>query len=183
MTLKDRLRAQLSVKRKNFNREEYSLFDQEIAKSVESFLDSIASQSDIIAFYWPMPGEPNLLPIFEKYKNRIVLPKLKGTWMDLCKFEGEDIMEESDVKNLMQPKSNKKIVPDIVLVPGYGFSISGARVGAGVGHYDRYFSNNSDKKMIKIAVSFHENIYEDLPQESHDIRLDYVITDKKIIIT
>ena len=183
MTLKDQIRAQLRIKRENFNREEYVLLDQEIAKSVESFLDSIIKENDIISFYWPMPGEPNLLPIFEKYKNRIVLPKLKGTWMDLCEFEGKEALEESDVKNLMQPKSNKKIVPDIVLVPGYGFSISGARVGAGKGHYDRYFSNNSDKKMIKIAVSFHENIYEYLPQETHDIKLDYVITDKKIIIT
>ena len=67
-------------------------------------------------------------------------------------------------------------------MPGIAYSLKGDRLGFGVGHYDRYFvKNNSIQSTIKIGVCFHENLYENLPREPHDIQVDYIITDKTII--
>jgi 5-formyltetrahydrofolate cyclo-ligase len=180
--LKKILRKKIGAERKIFDREKSFSANNEIVKSVQNLLASIAKDSDIIGLYLATRGEPDLVHVIEKYKGRVCAPKIKGTWMDFFNCDDTSFTEESDIKGFMQPKSNEKLQPNIVVLPGYAFSIDGARLGAGIGHYDRYFYDNSDREIIKIAVCFHENLYEYLPQEPHDIKSDYVITDKTIIV-
>jgi 5-formyltetrahydrofolate cyclo-ligase len=53
-------------------------------------------------------------------------------------------------------------------------------LGFGVGYYDKYFTKIQNS-IVKIGVCFHEYLYEYLPQEDHDCKMDYIITDKNII--
>jgi 5-formyltetrahydrofolate cyclo-ligase len=65
---------------------------------------------------------------------------------------------------------------DLVLVPGIAFTRSGARMGRGFGFFDRFLAHRA-LAAIKVGVAFRFQILESLPLESHDIKLDLVVTD------
>ena len=68
---------------------------------------------------------------------------------------------------------------DIVLIPCVAFNDKLFRLGMGGGFYDRTFSKKSSTILIGVAYSFQ---YEsELFQEEHDIKMDYVITQKGVL--
>ena len=81
-----------------------------------------------------------------------------------------------------EPFSNKKIYPNILLIPLVGFDDQLNRLGYGGGYYDRYLSKVEIKhKIIKIGVGFSFQKVKNLPINRHDKKLDCIITEKKII--
>jgi len=82
---------------------------------------------------------------------------------------------------LVAPKSDSQLVlPEVLLIPGLGFSKVGARLGRGKGHYDQYLAQHKDQQMIKIGLAFEEQIVVSIPEEAHDERMNYLVTDQKI---
>lgn len=69
---------------------------------------------------------------------------------------------------------------DLIIVPGVAFDRNGNRMGYGGGYYDRYFSNMSFK-INKVALAYEIQLVELLQTESHDVAVDYIITEKEII--
>ena len=61
----------------------------------------------------------------------------------------------------------------VCIVPGLAFDIDGYRIGYGGGYYDRFLR---DFKGFKIGLCYEELIL-DVPIESHDEKVDIVITD------
>ena len=68
------------------------------------------------------------------------------------------------------------MVPDVLLIPVVGFDKNYNRVGHGYGHYDRSLRKIINSIKIGIGYSFQE--VEHVPAEKHDIKLDYIITEK-----
>ena len=66
---------------------------------------------------------------------------------------------------------------DVVIVPGIAFDKNGARVGFGKGCYDRLLRNTS---AVKIGFCYNFQLCEGIPTESHDIKMDYVVTENGI---
>ena len=62
---------------------------------------------------------------------------------------------------------------DLVLVPGIGFTLDGARLGRGKGYYDRLLSQVSG---FKCGVAFECQMLTALPVEPHDVRLNGILT-------
>ena len=67
-------------------------------------------------------------------------------------------------------------VPDVIIVPGLGFTPNGARLGRGSGWYDRYLAGRR-QDAVTIGVCFTEQLTDDLPVEEHDRAVDVVVTD------
>ena len=68
---------------------------------------------------------------------------------------------------------------DIALIPCVAFNDKLFRLGMGGGFYDRTFSKKSSTILIGMAYSFqYEN---ESFQEKHDVKMDYVITQKGIL--
>ena len=65
---------------------------------------------------------------------------------------------------------------DALIVPGLAFTLDGKRLGYGGGYYDKLLSNKAFKA-FSIGFCFSFQIKKDLPTESHDKKVDYVITD------
>lgn len=63
---------------------------------------------------------------------------------------------------------------DVIIVPGAGFDREGYRIGYGGGYYDRFLDGFSG---FSLGLAFKESMVECLPQEDHDMRVDFVITD------
>jgi 5-formyltetrahydrofolate cyclo-ligase len=74
-----------------------------------------------------------------------------------------------------------EIVPDIMLVPLAAFDRLGHRIGYGAGHYDRTLQHlRKLKRITAIGVAFAVQEIDVIPAQSHDVALDYVLTEMQV---
>lgn len=66
-----------------------------------------------------------------------------------------------------------------LFVPGVAFDRSGHRLGRGKGFYDKALSNFPG---LKVGICFEFQIVDSVPVESHDVSMDYIITNKELIL-
>jgi 5-formyltetrahydrofolate cyclo-ligase len=72
--------------------------------------------------------------------------------------------------------------PDLLFVPLACFDRRGHRIGFGAGHYDRTLATLRAKgRAIAVGVAYSVAECESLPDEAHDQRLDYVLTENELI--
>jgi len=71
---------------------------------------------------------------------------------------------------------------DLVLVPGMVFDEAGNRIGYGGGYYDR-FLRQLDPSVSWVSVAFELQIAPLIPKESHDLPVDKIITEQRVIDT
>ncbi len=67
--------------------------------------------------------------------------------------------------------------PGLVVVPGRGYDPAGRRLGRGGGWYDRALAELPGSICI-VGVAFACQIVERIPEEPHDRRMDYVVTEE-----
>ena len=81
-----------------------------------------------------------------------------------------------------EPKKNKFILPDVLLVPLVAFDKNKYRIGYGGGYYDRYIEKvQKKKKLITIGFAFSFQEIKKVPKNKYDKKLDYIITEKALI--
>ena len=80
---------------------------------------------------------------------------------------------------ILEPSQNtEEVEPLIIIIPLVAFSLAGYRLGYGGGYYDRYIEKNLDSKnLIKIGLGFSFQKYDELPNENHDQKLDWILTE------
>ncbi|UCD03736.1 MAG: 5-formyltetrahydrofolate cyclo-ligase [Candidatus Woesearchaeota archaeon] len=82
---------------------------------------------------------------------------------------------------ILEPKTIEEINKsklDVVIVPGIVFDRKGYRIGYGMGYYDRFLSNLN---VMKISLAYNFQVLDKIPHDTHDIKLDYIITENEII--
>ncbi|MGA0884143.1 MAG: 5-formyltetrahydrofolate cyclo-ligase, partial [Candidatus Nanopelagicales bacterium] len=62
----------------------------------------------------------------------------------------------------------------------FAVSPRGMRLGKGGGFYDRLLAK-LDLRLKKIAIVFDSEVIDDLPSESHDEKVDFIVTEKRIL--
>ena len=83
--------------------------------------------------------------------------------------------------SVSEPESIEIATPkdiDIIIVPGIAFDKTGARVGFGKGCYDMFLPKT---KAVKIGFCYDFQLADSVPSDKHDIKMDYIITEKGII--
>ena len=90
----------------------------------------------------------------------------------------EDLV--SNTYGIMEPsEESDEVMPSIIIVPLVAFSLTGYRLGYGGGYYDRYISKNLENKdFVTIGLGFSFQLYDELPYEKHDQKLDWILTEK-----
>lgn len=134
----------------------------------------------------------NLL-VYADYKGEVFTKEIIEMGFKLNKkigapkvlFDGEmEFFEISDYRDLvsgykgiLEPKEGIVFSPKsaLVIVPGVAFDNSGKRIGYGKGFYDRYL--NRHKEYDTIALAYNCQIVEDVPSDTHDIKIDLIITE------
>lgn len=117
--------------------------------------------------------------------KKIVLPKVDRERRRLELYEVKDVSELSPgymgipEPSLMGSSISLKDI-DLVIMPGAGFDVSGNRLGYGGGYYDILLAE-SGKQAPKIALAYEEQIVESVPSEEYDVKVDIIVTDKRII--
>ena len=59
------------------------------------------------------------------------------------------------------------------------FDHIGRRLGRGKGYYDKLFARINRKELYKIGLAFPFQLIEHVPTDTHDVRMDLVITADK----
>lgn len=67
--------------------------------------------------------------------------------------------------------------PDIIIVPGLGFTPLGVRLGKGGGYYDRFMMREMCLPSKRIGFGFASQVVESLPVEAWDLVLHYICTE------
>jgi 5-formyltetrahydrofolate cyclo-ligase len=74
-----------------------------------------------------------------------------------------------------------EVLPDIMLVPLAAFDQFGHRIGYGAGHFDFTFAHlRKMKPVVGVGLAFAAQEIEAIPALSHDVALDYVLTETKM---
>ena len=85
---------------------------------------------------------------------------------------------------IREPLVRMPVLPwdvDAFILPGLVFDTRGGRLGFGAGHYD-YILAKATKSALKIAVCYDWQILDEpLPQEPHDIPMDWIVSEKRVI--
>jgi len=148
------------------------------------FLEKKRLKSKIIGGYYPFNYELDILNIlkkFEKKNYKISLPKIdKKNQMDFFQWSLKEPLKTNKF-GIPETISNKKIYPNILLIPLVGFDDQFNRLGYGGGYYDRYLSKVQYKhKIIKIGIGFSFQKIKNIPIDKYDKKLDCIITERKI---
>jgi 5-formyltetrahydrofolate cyclo-ligase len=70
---------------------------------------------------------------------------------------------------------------DLIVVPGVAFDLSGHRIGFGRGYYDRFLQHpGSDTRLVGLCHEF-QLVDCGIPAERHDIKMEIIVTDRRII--
>ena len=69
---------------------------------------------------------------------------------------------------------------DVFLVPGVAFDLRGHRLGYGKGFFDGFFSGHKIK-VPRIGLAFDFQVVDELPFEPHDEKMDFVVTEKRVL--
>ena len=85
---------------------------------------------------------------------------------------------------LQPPRTAARLVPTaaipLFLVPGLAFDPAGRRLGYGLGCYDRAFADAAPGA-LKVGLAFELQILESVPADPHDVPMDFVVTEDRVI--
>ena len=138
-----------------------------------------------IGGYYPINSEIGCLDILENMEKnnfKISLPAIKkNNNMDFYEWSFKDLLKISHL-GIPEPKKNKKVFPDVLIVPLVGFDNNKFRLGYGGGFYDRYINKILKIKRVTtvgFAFSFQEILK--IPINKFDQRLDIILTNTGIV--
>ncbi len=125
--------------------------------------------------------------------KKLVLPVVDAEHHALRLYETRDVSElRSGYMGIPEPQKrpDRRVTLrgiDLVIIPGVGFDTRGGRLGYGGGYYDRLLSYESKrlarvkKHIITVALAYEEQVGKKIPVERHDIKVDMIVTDSRLI--
>ena len=186
--MKKEFRKKVIATRKNITQNLLSKNSSIITEKLLS-LDCIRNASTIM-LYLDFNNEVQTSELINKllYINKIVAsPITFVNNKELIPYQIIDLQESIVIGayGIREPKKdicNKIKIKDIdaLIVPAVAFDKNGYRLGYGGGFYDR-FINNLRKDCITIGIAFDLQIFDTIPKAPHDAKLDYIITETRIL--
>ncbi len=160
------------------------LFSQDIFKKARSILLYVSFRSEV--------DTRKYLHDIIKLGKKLVLPLVDTRHKVLKLYEIKNPDElEPGYMGILEPgilryrRCSLKDI-DLVIIPGTGFDPNGNRLGYGGGYYDKLLSMEARElaeidHITTVALAFEEQIGEEIPSEPHDIKVDMIVTDERII--
>jgi 5-formyltetrahydrofolate cyclo-ligase len=140
----------------------------------------------VISGYSPIRNEIDPAPLMRKLASlgaRLALPSVTARGHSLI-FRAWSPGERLMLGALGIPEPSPaaaEVLPDVMLVPLAAFDRLGHRIGYGAGHYDFTFAHlRKIKPVIGVGLAFAAQEIKAIPALSHDVVLDYVLTETKV---
>jgi 5-formyltetrahydrofolate cyclo-ligase len=136
-----------------------------------------------VAVYLPIGSEIDPRPLMGKLDAagaKLALPCVQedGTMVYRAYRRGD--MLEKRPFGLLEPNPEvPEVQPTLVITPLLGFDRSGNRLGYGKGHYDRALTRLREQGRVFVCgLAFFGQEVDAVPSESHDVPLDWVMTER-----
>lgn len=136
-----------------------------------------------VAGYWPLRDEFDVRALLGDLHDEglvCALPVVRGPDRPLAfhRWRPGDRLTEGGF-GIAEPASDRpEVQPLVLLVPLLGVDGAGRRLGYGKGYYDRTLAVlRAAGPVIAIGVCFEAQRVREVPAESHDQRLDWVLTE------
>ena len=149
---------------------------------IQNIIESPIYQSSKVIFcFVSMEGEVNTRPLIEdalsKGKTACVPKVISKGRMEAFRIDSFDDFEISSF-GIEEPKEGSQLIDpnqiDLGIIPNVVVSKDGYRLGYGGGFYDRYLLRT---KLYRLAVCREQLVQDQIPIESHDQRLDAIVTE------
>ena len=140
----------------------------------------------VIAGYSPIRSEVDPAPLMRNLAGkgaRLALPTVtaRGQSLVFRAFSPGDRLMLGALGIPEPSPAAAEIVPDILLVPLAAFDRLGHRIGYGAGHYDFTFAHlRKHKTVVGIGLAFAVQEIKAIPALSHDVALDFVLTERRV---
>lgn len=137
----------------------------------------------IVAGYAPIRGEIDPVPLMQGFAARgaaLAMPAISRPDAALAfrAWKPGEALVRGALGTYEPPANVVEVVPDIVLVPLVAFDRAGHRIGYGAGYYDRTLEAlRRHRTVTAIGLAFAVQEVPRVPALSHDVRLDYVLTE------
>ncbi len=173
-------RAYFKQVRKDLTDAERAELDRAICEQLERYVSA-----DTVLLFYPVKGEPNILPFAESLFKKGVRVAFPISITDTCELDFRYVERLGDMEagtyGIPEPsKSAKKarlIGECVCVVPALAFDGRGTRIGYGKGYYDRFLAG---ARVRSVGVSYSACTCEALPSNKNDICVDTIITEKGV---
>ena len=174
--MKKELRRKLIEIRKNIENK-----DQKSEKIAKTLLSQPFFQSaQTVMVYLSYRDEVDTLWLIDE-----MLALGKRLCAPVCQANGVMVAKEfrsinelvSGAYGILEPQGEEVTDIDLVIVPGVGFNERLHRIGYGAGYYDRFLRGFDS---ITCGI-FYDEQGADFKEATHDLPLDYIITQTKIL--
>ena len=168
-----------------------ALSDKQRAKSAQALarrgLPLEITRGIVVSGYSPIRNEIDPTPLMLKLAAqgaRLALPVINARGKSLT-FRAWSPSDRLMLGALGIPEPSPaaaEVDPDVMLVPLAAFDRAGHRIGYGAGHYDYTFAHlRKSKAVTGIGLAFAIQEIETIPALSHDVALDYVLTERETL--
>ncbi len=179
---KQNLRSDLRRRRREIAPEERAGLDAGVLAQCRAF--GWYREADTLLLYVSAGGEPETRTLIAdalQAGRTVALPRCSGAGE--MEFYCIRSMEELSpgAYGILEPTGDR--VPALTertlcLVPGVAFSRDGRRLGQGGGYYDRYLVRHPQLRTAGLCYTC--LLQEQIPSETHDRRVDAVITERSV---
>ena len=186
--MKQALKQEILEKRNELSKKEINEKSNAIIKRLYDLPEFKEAKN--ILFYVSVKSEVNtqeaIKYLLEGKDKTIVVPYVVKKDKVLQLSELRDFNElEKKTFDILEPKEDyirrydaEKL--DLIIVPGLAFDKSGHRIGYGHGYYDKFLKTIKNKP-LKIGLSYNLQIVDNIPKKQHDIPVDIIVTESKVI--
>lgn len=136
-----------------------------------------------IMIYLSLPEEAPTEDIVGKLLadgKRVCVPVTEGRNMTPAEIDRNTVYKKGAF-GVLEPETTESVDKtdiDIVIAPGLLFDRQGSRCGYGKGCYDLFLS---DSMAVKTGLCFDNQLVNVFPTEEHDVKMDYIVTEKGLI--
>ncbi|AMV73011.1 5-formyltetrahydrofolate cyclo-ligase [Desulfuromonas carbonis] len=143
------------------------------------------SAAESVALYSAVAGEVFTDLVFDVARQQgksVVFPRVCSAGLEFYRVEGRDMLAPGAF-GVLEPAAGA-VVPlaaiDLAVIPGVAFDLLGHRLGYGKGYYDRTFCTATERPLL-VGFAFDLQVVGQLPREGHDVRLDLLVTETRVI--
>jgi len=186
---KRELRKDLISRRDAIDSDDWIEYSNKIQRNI--IRSSLYQKADCVLLYSDFHGEVGTFSLIEAAlldNKKVYLPKVCENFME-ARMEFYRIYSTQELidgfMGIKEPVGSRDrvfsledidLLKTVVFVPGVAFSKDFYRLGYGKGYYDNYLKDKDD--MLKIGLCFSMQVKDSIPNEEHDIKMNYVITEK-----
>ncbi len=149
------------------------------------------AKATVVAAYHPTAGELDPLPLLEHLLSHGMVAALpvivkKESALAFAPWHPEATMQAGKViAHILEPEHyhEDRCTPSLVMVPLLAVDARGHRLGFGGGYYDRTLTalREQNPALITIGIGYHWQLSKhDLPNEPHDVVLNYFLSEEGI---